>query len=340
MATIYDIAKIAGVSISTVSKALNNYSGINQETKNRILAIAKENGFQPNAMARSLATKQSHIIGFFLNDAINSGLLHPFFQRVIQGSKRIIGNSGYDILFFSSTKFTEDRFENDYLARAIQRQVDGILMMGMDRNDIGAREIAQSQIPSMFIDLDFPGLRSGYVQSNNFEAARQVAHYLMSLGHVKIALIGDQYHSKPGDDRSSGFVQGLLDHGLKLQLEWKTEGDFTYEGGYTAMMELLQNINRPTAVFALSDEMAMGAIAAIQNVHLRIPEDISVVGFDDILVASSQNPPLTTIKQDMEVMGERAAEELLHMIKDKTYAPQVITVDTTLIKRGTCTSPN
>ncbi len=336
--TIHDIARMAGVSISTVSKALNNYRGINAQTKNRIITIAQENDFHPNSMARGLVTKQSHVIGFFLNDAINSGLLHPFFQQIIQGCKRTLGDAGYDILFFTNSLFTEDRIHNDYLNRAQHRLVDGVIMMGMDRDDVGAHEIAVSELPCMSIDMALTGPRSGFVQSNNIDAARQAVQYLVSLGHEKIAFVGDIYRSKPGEDREFGYVMAMRNHNLQIHAEWREAGDFSRESGFQAMSRILQGRELPTALFAIGDLMAIGCIEAIQQAGLRVPHDISVIGFDDISLAESHNPPLTTVRQSMVHMGERAAKALIQLIENPNVTPSVITLDAELVIRDTCRS--
>ena len=333
---IYDIARLSGVSVSTVSKAMNNYKGINENTKRRILAIASENDFYPNSIAKGLVTGQSHVIGFFLNDAINSGFRHPFFQRVIQGSKNALGEAGYDILFFTNAKFTVDRAYNDYLNRAQHRLVDGVILMGMDRGDVGAHEVAVSGLPSMAIDMELTGARSGYVQSNNVEAARQVVNYLTSLGHKKIAIIGDCFKSKPGEDRERGFAMAVRTHRLPSEPAWREMGDFTRESGFAAMNRMLKGPDLPTAVFAVGDLMALGAMDAIRERGLSVPQDISVVGFDDIESIGSNHPPLTTVRQNMEYIGERAGEALVQLIENPHFHPPVLTVDTELIIRETC----
>jgi len=331
--TIHDIALRAGVSIGTVSKALNNYKGVNEATRQRILTIAAENGFRANSLARGLATKQSRVIGVFFNDSINSGFVHHYFQRVLQGFKVAVGNAGYDLLFFTNAGFTENRVTNDYLDRARHRSVDGVVLMGMDRFDVGARQIAGSGMPCMSIDMDVTGPRAGYVQSTNVEGARAVVDHLVKLGHREIAFIGDRHQSKPGMDRRLGYEIAMRQHGLATPAEWFGQGDFTRESGRTAMTMLLREGPFPTALVTVGDDLALGAIDAIVERGLKVPEDISVTGFDDIEVAASYRPALTTVRQEMEVIGERAGEALIHLVEEEGYPPPVISVETTLIVR-------
>lgn len=333
---IHDVARLAGVSIGTVSKALNNYPGVKPSTREKIIAIAKQYDFHPNPLARGLITKRSGTVGFFLNDAVRSGLLHPFFQRVIQGCKSVLGLAGYDMVLFTNAYYTEDRRANDYLRRALARHVDGVILMGMDRQDVGARELVASELPCMSIDLPFMGLRAGTVSADNAGGADQAIDYLVSLGHTKIAFVGDRYASQPGEDRRRGFDLGLRRHNLLCPDSWRQYGDFSRESGYAAMQRLLKLENRPTAVFAIGDLMALGCLDALHEAGISVPEQVSVIGFDDIELADYTRPRLTTVRQPIEEMGRLAGHALLELLEMENMDPPHIILQTELVIRESC----
>jgi len=333
--TIRDLAKRAGVSVATVSRVLNNYPDVSEETKHKVLALVQEMNFRPSNAARSLVTRRSNIIGvFFLQDHIDSMILHPFFQEVIVGFKRAVGKRGYDLLFFTSQKPGDGDFT--YLKRCRHHQVDGVVLMGVNRTDPQMIELTASGLPCMSVDVDMLGSRAGYVLSNNEEGARQAVRHLVSLGHKEIALINGPTTSRPGHDRLIGYREAMAEAGLTYRSEYVHNFDFTWQHGYESMQKLLDLPDRPTAVFASADLMAMGAIKAIRERGLHVPEDIAMVGFDDIEVASMVHPALTTIRQDKEAMGKAAGENLVRLIEDPGFAPPVITMKTELIVRESC----
>ncbi len=336
MPTIHDVARLAGVSITTVSKVLNGYPDVGAKTRANILRITQEVGYQPSAMARGLAMNRSWLIGVFFQDAVNSGLEHPFFEAVLNGCKNAVGRHGYDLLFFSNLVFAPGDAKNDYLPRARQRQVDGVLLMGAHRQDKELRRLAEADLPCMFVDIDMTGPRAGFVQSNNHEGAKRAIQHLLDLGHRRIAVIGDRYGSKPGEDRLAGGREALAEVGLELPDEYVRFGDFSQESGSGAMASLLTDVPRdkwPTAVFALSDLMAFGVMDAALEAGLSVPGDLSVVGFDDINIASRLRPRLTTVRQDMHRIGEQAGEALIQMIENDSLRPPVLSVDTEFVER-------
>lgn len=336
MPTIHDVARLAGVSITTVSKVLNGYPDVGAKTRAKILRITKDVGYQPSAMARGLAMSRSWLIGVFFQDAVNSGLEHPFFEAVLNGCKKAVGRHGYDMLFFSNMVFAPGDANNNYLPRARQRQVDGVLLMGAHRQDNELRRLADADLPCMFVDIDLTGPRSGFVQSNNRAGAKRAVQHLLDLGHRRMAVIGDRYGSKPGEDRLAGARDALAEAGVELSDEYVRFGDFSQESGREAMVSLLGELARerwPTAVFAESDLMAFGVMEAAFDAGLSVPEDLSVVGFDDIRVASRLRPRLTTVRQNMHLIGERAGEALIRLIENDGVEPPVLCVDTEFVER-------
>jgi LacI family transcriptional regulator len=333
--SIRDLAKRAGISVATVSRVLNNYPDVSSETRQKVLALAQEMNYRPSAAARSLVTRRSHIIGvFFLQDFVADMILHPFFQEVMVGFKRAVGAAGYDLLFFTSSRPDDGQFT--YLRRCRHHQVDGVVLMGVNRSDPQIVELAASGIPCMSIDVDLLGKRSGYVLSDNRTGAMQAVRHLISLGHGRIALINGPPTSRPAHDRFVGYRDALAEAGLPYRPEYVLDYDFTWQHGYASMQTLLDLPEPPTAVFAAADHTAMGAIKAIRERGLHVPEDMAMVGFDDIEVATMVHPALTTIRQDKDGLGRVAGEALIHLIEDNRYSPPILTLPTELVVRESC----
>ncbi|HWI64884.1 MAG TPA: LacI family DNA-binding transcriptional regulator [Symbiobacteriaceae bacterium] len=335
MLTIRDLAKRAGVSVATVSRVLNNYPDVSEETKQKVLALVQETNFRPSNAARSLVTRRSNIIGvFFLQDHMNSMVIHPFFQEVVVSFKRAVGTRGYDLLFFTSQKPGDGDFT--YLKRCRHHAIDGVVLMGANRTDPQMAELTASGIPCMSVDVDMLGSRAGYVMSNNQAGARQAVRHLANLGHKRIALINGHPSSRPGYDRLIGYQEAMAEAGLPFRQDHVKIFDFTWQYGYEAMQELLNLPEPPTAVFAAADLVAMGAIKAIRERGLHVPEDIAMVGFDDVEVASMVHPALTTVAQDKDGLGRVAGENLVRLIEDPSFTPPIITLPTELVIRESC----
>ncbi|MEC0229571.1 LacI family DNA-binding transcriptional regulator [Paenibacillus alba] len=331
MTTIYEIAKHAGVSISTVSKALNGYADISPKTRAKIQEIIKELKYQPNATARGLATKRSYMIGAFFQDDLNYGFFHPFLHTLLENFKDAVGRNGYDIVFFTNT--VAHGGPDDYEARAKHRNVDGILLLGIHKDDPKLVSLQASSIPIMSIDMDLSGPKVGYVTSDNRGGAIRAVEHLIALGHQRIGFIGDCFSTQVGYERFLGYQQTMQKHGLSVQAEWITQGNFSEESGYTAARDILQLNPCPTAIFCISDSMAIGAMKAVREHGWQVGVDISIVGFDDIAMASHVHPPLTTIRQNKEEMGTRAAMVLVDLIEKDETPSSAFSIPTELIVR-------
>lgn len=328
MVTIDDVARMAHVSKSTVSKVINNYSGVNQKTRERVLKAMKECNYWPNATARSLTTSRSMMIGLFLASQLND----RFFREVLDGVEASLGEKGYDILYLSSRRADDTGSSFGYVEKARDRHVDGVIFLSYIKNDIEVfEEILGSDIPVVFVDVDLVGKRSSYVLSDNLKSGAMAAEYLIQRGHRAIGLIDGTHYSKPAQDRLTGFHKTLAECSVPYNPDWVFRGHFSEESGYTAMREILSMDSRPTAIVA-QDLMAIGAIAAIREAGLDVPEDFSVVGFDDIEL--SRHYGLTTVRQQKELMGRAASELLLRIIQGGVFSP--VTIDTELVERSSC----
>jgi DNA-binding LacI/PurR family transcriptional regulator len=329
VATIYDIAKKTGFSITTVSRALNNYPDVSAKTKKLILEAVEEMDYYPNSIARSLTTKKSWTLGVIFIEDLGVGIKHPFFSAVIQSFKQRVESFGYDIIFLSQNVGSEKK---SYLDHALHRGVDGIIVVCSNYDNPEVQNLMESNIPSVVIDLH--SNKSSVVYSDSFSGSEIAINHLYSLGHRKIAHISGHTKTFAGTERLRGFVEAVDKLNLNIPSSYIVEGGFfSYEDGYDAMKVLLELKERPTAVFVAGDLMALGAISAIKEAGLNVPDDISIVGFDDIEIAKYTTPKLTTVRQDTDLIGESAAKVLLNQINDNNKVYSAVTVPVELINR-------
>lgn len=332
MITIYDVAKKAGVSSTTVSKALNNYPDVSEKTKNAILTVAAEMGYLPNSHAQSLSTKKTWSIGVMFTEDNEVGMKHPFFNAVIESFRKHAENEGYDLTFPSRNLRNRNI---SYLEHFKYRGVDGIIIICSDQNDPLVVEILNSTIPIVVIDMK--EVNSSVVHSDNVLGGEKAVQYLLSLGHKKIAHITGSPDSFSGEARIQGYQKAMEQANLSIPKGYLMNGGmFSIQEGREAMENLLKLSDRPTAVFVAGDQMAIGAIEVIKENGLAVPEDISIIGFDDIEMASYITPKLTTIKQDTDEIGKRAAQLLVSQIikKKKEIRTEMIPIE--LIERESC----
>jgi len=330
MATnIRDVAKAAGVSVATVSKVLNGYTTVNEKTKERVLQFVKELQFRPNSAARSLVGRRSMTIGMFLT----TGLAHPFFTQILSGMEQALKSKGYDLIYLAQLSWNK---EYSFVRHCQSRNVEGVVVFGFQHEDMSFDELIESGIPTLFIDLDVREGRAGYISSDNQEAVQHAVQYLYGLNHHKISFLTGNKDSYVGISRLKGYRAGLAQAGIPYQDCYVSEGDFTRETGYLAMNKLLELSEPPTSVICCSDMSAIGAMEAIRDAGLSVPEDISVIGFDDIELASMVSPAITTVRQDMMTIGRRSIELLDDLIHDDKLPPPEEIIPTELIIRNTC----
>jgi LacI family transcriptional regulator len=336
MTTIQQLAKESGVSVATVSRALNGSPEVSEATRERILELARKLDYTPSAAARTLVSRRSHVVGVILETGPgHPDLLHPFFQEVLVGLKHGAGERGYDLLLFATDE-PGNGFggTHSYLRRAGHHGVDGVVVMGFDGRDAEIAKLAGSKLPCIAVDAVLAGPRTGFVMSDNRQGAVLAVRHLHELGHERIATITGTLHTPPGADRLDGYRDAMGELGLELREDYVREGDFYDESGYRGTRELLALDEPPTAIFAASDLMAAGVVRAAHDVGVRVPEDLAVVGFDDIGLASLIQPQLTTVRQDMKAMGEAAAAGLGRMIEDTEAEPAREIVPTRLVVRA------
>jgi LacI family transcriptional regulator len=332
MTTIRELAKLSGVSVATVSRVFNDYEDVSPKTRERVLRLAAELDYTPTAAARTLVMQRSHLVGVVLTTgADHPDLQHPFFQEVLVALRHRLGESRFDLLLLASEHEDASR---SYLRRCRAHQVDGVVLMGVDEHDPDIRKLASSSIACIAVDVDLVGPRAGYVVSDNHAGAAEAVRYLHSLGHSRIATITGMMTTKAGVDRLVGFRSELERLNLAYRDDYVQEGDFYVETGYEGMKALLALPQPPTAVFAASDLMAVGALRAAAEAGRSVPGDVSVIGFDDIQIARLVQPALTTIRQDKAGLGTAAAEAVIRLIEGNGAAPPVVTLPVELVVRA------
>lgn len=333
MVTIKDIANKSGYSVTTVSKALNNYTDISDATKQHILKLCEEMGYVPNLSARSLVSKKTWTVGVIFDEITGIGLQHPLFSRILESFKSRMESHGYDILFLSNKIGSE---HGGYYEHSKRKGVEGIFILCTDFESDEIKKLCKSDIPVSVIDYSFAGVSN--VTSNNKRGVQQAVKHLNNLGHTKIAHIYGGLGLDIGKRRKEYFEDTMNNLDLVIPDNYMVSGEFfSKEDGYNAMNHLLELEEPPTAVFCASDMIAIGAIQAIKEAGKSVPEDFSIVGFDGIDIGQLISPRLTTIRQDTSKMGTISANQVMAMINDKTHhqLKETTTVDTFLISGET-----
>lgn len=310
MISIKDISKRCGVSVATVSKALNNQSDISEETKKMVKRVADEMGYMPNASARALRTKRSHSIGVLFVDEAGSGLTHEFFSHVLNAFKTAAESRGYDLVFIN--RKIGDR-SMTYLEHCRYRGVDGVVMACIDFYDKEVIDLVKSELAVVTVDYVFNDKIS--VISDNVKGMAELVTYIYEMGHRRIAYI----HGEPStvtQARLSSFYRTLEDFGESVPDEYVRQGLYhDLESTKRLTKELLELPQPPTCIIYPDDFAAMGGVRVIREKGLSIPEDISVAGYDGVRLAKVMTPELTTIVQDAKGMGMLAAEKLIELIE-------------------------
>ncbi len=310
MATIKDIARQAGVAPSVVSRALNNKYGVKNSTKELIQKIAREMDYYPNTAARSLVTRRTETIGVIMAD-----LSEPYYSQIIKGMEYVASQTGFTLLFSNSYESIE---HNRVLQKMIfAERVDGLVIVGsniQEKNFVAT--LLEQKIPFVLIERNFSNPRVNCIWVDNMAGAYMATKYLIEHGHRKIAHVAGNLYYQVTLDRIDGYKKALNEAGIRYSEELVTSGNFISPDAYTAVKELLRH--ECTAIFAASDAMAYGALQAIHDMGLSVPEDIAVVGFDNLEFSALTNPPLTTIKQPRYEMGEKSLSILTDILRGES----------------------
>lgn len=331
-ATIKDIAKAAGVSITTVSRALNGYSDVNEKTREKIMQIAQELNYSPNTLARGLVMNKSKTIGLLVSGLNRESEKDQITFSILSGINEAVSEQEYDLVLFS-TNSTKQR-EKTYTQLCRERRVDGVIIQGIKTDDPYLNEVVESDLPCVLIDIPIQSEHVGNVTTDNVKGARKAVQHLIELGHKHIAMVNGHSKAFVSQRRKEGYISAMEAANLPVQNEWIVNGSFEEKSAKDAALRLLADNKEITAVFCASDLMALGVMRAAKELGIPIPEELSIVGYDDILLASYTSPPLTTIAQNFFQLGFQASNLLINILEGKTE-PQVITMGTKLMVRGT-----
>ena len=320
--TIKDVAERAGVSIATVSRALNDKSDVRGSTRERVREVAREVGYSPDPAARSLAGQTTRLVATIVGDnAGHRDLSLIFFGRVLTAISRRLSESGYDPLLLPPDD------------TAFDHGVDAAILIGVDADDRLVRELGAREVPLVGVDVRCRG-RSAYVGSNHADGVRLALGHLHALGHRRIAHLAGATNTSAGAERLEAFRREAATLGLDIPEELIRRADFSSASGYRETCALLALDERPTAIVAASDLMALAALQAIRDGGLQPGHDIAVVGFDDLEAAALAYPPLTTIRQDRRELGTLAASRAIELIEDPDATPPPTVLPVELVVRA------
>lgn len=329
MTTIRDVARQAGVSISTVSYVLSGERPVTATTRERVMTVVTDLGFRSNDLARSLKTGRSMTLGLIIPDILN-----PFFTTVARAAEDAASAHGYNLILCNSCN--DAAREQGYLGLLRSRRVDGLIYMaGSGNPHKNLRALARQGFPLVIIDEEIQGVDTTSIFVRNREGGIQAGQYLALLGHRQVGIIGGPPALKTAQDRLDGVRAGLARHGVAVTPERIIHADYQIDGGRAAMRRLLDAADTLTAVFAANDMMAIGALNEAHDRGIAVPHDLSIVGFDDIPLATMISPALTTVEQPAPAMGRQAVVLLLAMMApDLTPPGRRIMLDTRLRVRA------
>ena len=333
-ATIDEVAERARVSISTVSRVINGLDRVHPETRRRVLDAVQALNYQPSALAKGLATQQTRSLGFVIPT-----ISDPFYLGIVRGVEEAAASVGHNLLVASQAVQPD---EPCYKPLVNQRRVDAMVVVGIKIPDTDLRRFTRQGPPVAFVQQDAGELAASFL-ADNYGGAKTLAEHLLALGHRRFAYITGSDATPDSAERLRGLQDALLAAGSVLLETYIAQGTYLPGSGYEAMLRLLELEPHPEAVFAANDQMAVDAILASRERGLRVPEDIAVVGFDDVPMAGYVTPPLTTVRQPTYELGFRAASSVLDatnsvQASQKSQVPTRTVLPTELVIRRSCGS--
>ena len=327
--TIKDIAKIAGVSYATVSRALNNHPEVSEKTKKKVIEIAKEYGYSPNEIARGLVKQITNTIGLLIPDISN-----PYFPEVAKGVEEAALKNDYHV-FLCNTDWDSGK-ESDYIKTLKDKRVAGLIIAPTSIETYATVEKLDLNIPVVYIGSKSKKEDVNYVVVDNEKASFIATDYLISLGFSDIAFLGGNENTVANKERLQGYKKALSQHNLDRSVSILKGSSFNRESGFKAMSETIAQGKVPSSMVCANDIIALGAIEALESNGYNVPGDVSVIGFDDIAYASLHKINLTTIAQPKYEIGSLAADIIFEKINERDSQGRQIVLDPTLIVRGTC----
>lgn len=326
MATMKDIARLAGVSLSTVSHVVNNSRFVSEEITLKVKKVIEELNYRPSLVARSLKVKETNTIGMIVTTSNN-----PFFSEVVRHVERYCERHDYHLILVN----TDGNSQNlqQHLERLLLKQVDGLLLMCAEPQNFDLSAITHLTLPMVVIDWWQQSLNADIIHENSELGGYLATKALFDAGYRDIAIITGELSKPLAQNRLAGYKRVLSENNLPIRPEWVIESHFHYDGGVEAMTKLLALENRPRAVFAMSDSIAIGAYQVIQRAGLRIPQDIAIIGYDNIELSQYLYPPLSTIHQPKARLAKAAVEKLILRIHQPQTEVETIKLSPELIVR-------
>jgi LacI family transcriptional regulator len=327
--TIRDVAREAGVSVATVSRVLNDSGPVSEGARTRILEIAGRLRYAPNEAARTLISSRTSTLGVILPD------LHgEFFSEVIRGLDQAAKASGYHLLVSGSHN---DCAETEAALRAMRGRVDALVVMAPDANTAGVAAGIPHGVPVVLLNCPTVDGRADSIEIDNFGGAYAMVQHLAGTTRRRVAVIAGTPNNRDAAERLRGYREALRDLGIEQKAEWELGGNFTEASGYEAARRFVALRRRPEALFASNDSMAIGALSALHEAGLRVPNDVAVGGFDDIPMARYTTPPLTSVRVPMGTLGAEAVDLLVLAVRTEGRHRAVrTTLPTNLVVRGSC----
>lgn len=327
MPTMRDVAEKAGVSITTVSHVINETRVVSEEARSEVMSAIAELGYQPNVLARGLRRGETTTIGMIVPDSAN-----PFFAEVARGVEDASFDSGFNVILCNTDGNLEKELK--YTRLLIEKRVDGILFVAAGSSTEHIQRVQAQDVPLVIVDREIPDVSVDVVQTDHEQGGYLAARHLIDLGHRQIGCIRGPSVLTPSGARVTGYRQALADMNCPVDESLIIRGDFQFESGFQAARQLLTRQDAPSAIFACNDLMAIGAISAAVELGLRVPEDVSIIGFDNVSLARYTNPPLTSIHQPSHDLGIIATNLLLARINNPAGPVQRELIATELVERG------
>ncbi|MGF1684790.1 HTH-type transcriptional repressor PurR [Photobacterium minamisatsumaniensis] len=334
MATIKDVARMAGVSTTTVSHVINKTRFVAEATQKKVLSAVDELNYAPSAVARSLKCNTTRTIGMLVTKSTN-----PFFAEVVHGVEEYCYGAGYTLILCNTEGNLEK--QRDYLRMLAEKRVDGLLVMcsDLDENLLGLLE-RQKDLPMVVMDWGPESPHTDKIQDNAELGGYVATKFFIEHGHQAIGCLTGHSDKAACRERLKGFKKAMSEADLEVHPDWVLEGDFECESAVEAAEKFIAMDKRPTAIFCFNDIMAMGMISTFSQAGIRVPEDISIIGYDNIDLAPYFSPPLTTIHQPKRRLGKTAIEILLERVKDKDHEHRIFEMIPELVIRKSVINRN
>jgi DNA-binding LacI/PurR family transcriptional regulator len=331
MTTIKDVAKRAGVSVSTVSRVLNGHPYVTDQVRRQVLEAIRELNYHPSRVAQRLRATDSRLVGVIFSDITNS-----FYINVLLGVE--LAFSQHDLSILIGNANSNPDLEASFVRLMQTEGVAGLIIAPTEEDAPALAQAVQDGLPIVVVDRRMNNIDVDTVLANNFKGARQAIEHLIRLGHSRIGLVSGPLHLTSGRERYAGYLQAMSDAQLPIDSSLARFGDYRQSSGFELTCELLSLSHPPTALFVANNQMTIGALNAIHETGRVIPDDVAIVGFDDLSWAISLNPPLTTVAQPTIEIGSQAAHLLLDRIAEPDRPTRTIVLETQLMVRASCGS--